>query len=144
MSSFDTIYDYAYRFRLAIEKAQKEGPADFKRDFKSFPDGKCTIVSDLLGLYLNKQGIEVQSIRSGNRSNGHEWLLSYDGIHIDITCDQLLGYNRKVFVSSVPDEFHNRMFQPYKIDEFIPPSIDNEELYNRTMNWLTVIESFIA
>ena len=121
MPTVEEVLDYASRFRTAIERALYDNPCPLDNGLFSFPRGMCTITSDLLGIYLNKHGIAVQSIRSGNSNNNHEWLVTYDDIHIDITCDQFSKYNQKVFVSNSPDVFHIDNFEPFIYEEFNPP-----------------------
>lgn len=145
MSTVENIFNYAIRFRTAIENAlcyNPDNPYSLDSGFFTFPRGMCTITSDLLGMYLNKQGIAVKSIRSGNSQNNHEWLLTYNGIHIDITCDQFPGYNQKVFFSNFPDDFHKKMFEPFIYEEFNPPYPDSC-IYDITIKRLTTIEKHI-
>ena len=143
MTDYAIIYDYACQFREAIEKVLHTNPSAFDNGFLSFPTGMCTVTSDLLGLYLNKHGIMVNSIRSENRAYNHEWLITLDGIHIDITCDQFPGYDCKVFVSPELDSFHNRRFRPCKIEPFFPPVPGSGDVYEKTMRRLKVIEEYI-
>lgn len=142
MSTVESILDYASRFRAAIENALYTNPCPLDSGLFTFPRGMCTITSDLLGMYLNKHDIAVQSIRSGNSNNNHEWLVTYDGIHIDITCDQFTGYNQKVFVSNLLDDFHKKMFKPFIYEEFNPPYPDSC-IYDISMKRLSTIEKYI-
>lgn len=140
MASYNEIYDYVYQFRKAIDKALQEEPRGFDRGFLSFPRGMCTVTSDLLGIYLLEKGIKVNSIRSGNWDNNHEWLITEEkGIHIDITGDQFPDYGSKIFVSMEPDEYHISKFSPFIVEEFMPPTPINGEVYDRTMKNLSMI-----
>lgn len=88
------ILTIALRFRTAIEKAFDTGEFVSDLVFRGFPCGCCGFTSDLLAKYLHEQGVETQYI-SGNYGYGwtgrsHAWLVTYNGIVIDITRDQFI------------------------------------------------------
>lgn len=117
MSLEQTIYNYAFRFRNAIEKAIKDNRFNWRDRFSGFPSGCCDDASDLLAYYLEREGINTIQVngvyRDENPMNktNHVWLRIENGLIIDITGDQFRHnplfsyYNEGVYVGK-EDWFH--------------------------------------
>ena len=117
MYSYENLYKIAADFRKAIELAQKAG--EFARDvmFRDYPYACCGDASVLLGHHLLNMGIKTYyacgHYRQGDFTNyqSHAWLITINGITIDITGDQFryksqfYNYNIPVYVGD-NDEFH--------------------------------------
>lgn len=90
----ETIKQKATRFRNAIYKAKKFGELDWHSTFSKFPDDCCDMTCDLLGQYLAESGIVTHQVNGVNKYDSslhHVWLLTNEGIVIDITGDQFIG-----------------------------------------------------
>lgn len=81
------------KFRNAINIAKKRGELDWHPMFRKFPNECCDLTCDLLGQYLAEDGIMTYQINGVNKYDTawhHVWLLTNDGILIDITEDQFV------------------------------------------------------
>ena len=112
--NMDDLFEIAYRFRIAIERAVKAGEI---REMMSFPTGCCSYASDILQRYLIEQYALFtwhMSGRFGYGPNGesHAWLETRDGTVIDITGDQYknkeLYFAKPVYVGPRIDGFHDQ------------------------------------
>lgn len=101
-----TLKQKAIRFRNAINQAKKRGALDWHSTFSKFPDDCCDMTCDLLGQYLLESGIETYQINGINKHDSswhHVWLVTNDGVIIDITGDQFVG---KILNESDVDPVH--------------------------------------
>ena len=132
-------------FRQAIDVYISSG--DPKNHLlQSFPKGCCTLVSGFLQRYLFDNGVktfvERGEYRCGNEVDNHEWLITDNGIIIDITGDQYrtrqgrIEYDKPVFVGPI-DDFH-KLFsikgkEPYTEPDtnsyVLPVNINNNHDY---------------
>lgn len=88
------ILDRARHFRNAINFAKENNEFRLIYPFYKFPDDCCGHTCDLLGQYLLEKGIKTHQVNGSfqyDESWHHVWLLTYDGIVIDITGDQFIG-----------------------------------------------------
>lgn len=82
------------RFRKAIEIAFDEDQFRSHPPLSRFPKDCCDFACDLLGQFLLENGIETHQVNGActtDMSWHHAWLLTDDGIVIDITGDQFIG-----------------------------------------------------
>lgn len=82
------------RFRKAIDIAFAEGEFRNHPPFSRFPKDCCDFACDLLGQFLLENGIETHQVNGTCKTDmtwHHAWLLTDDGIAIDITGDQFIG-----------------------------------------------------
>lgn len=89
-----TIKQKAIKFRNAIYRAKRHGDLDWHSTFSKFPDDCCDMTCDLLGQYLSESKIETYQINGISKydpDSHHVWLVTNDGIIIDITGDQFVG-----------------------------------------------------
>lgn len=108
------IRDLAETFRKAIEDYIDMNIPKNKL-LRSFPEGNCTLASDHLQRFLFEKGINTYRVNGsagyGWGSESHEWLMTEDGIIIDITGDQYctrtneFQYDKPVYVGTM-DSFH--------------------------------------
>lgn len=85
------IKQLAMKFWKAIDEAHEDGKLRSYPLFSRFPKECCDLTCDLLAQYLSEYGIETYQMRGtyeNDASRHHVWLLTYDGIVIDITGDQ--------------------------------------------------------
>lgn len=136
LQNTQSIYDIAFIFRTAIQKAVRAGEI---REMATFPRGCCTYASDLLQRYLFEQGIFTWYISGkygyGWRTESHAWLETEDGIVIDITGDQYsfkrLKFTEPVYVGTRIDGFHDKFI----LDEPVEYVVDDDPLgINREFN----------
>ena len=112
------LYQIAADFRRGIERAKDADEFVYDIFFRNFPHACCGDTSLLLGHYLLCKGIKTYYV-CGNYRQGdfkdyqsHAWLMTEDGIVIDITGDQFRyqakfkNYNIPVYVGEC-DDFHN-------------------------------------
>ena len=89
-----TIKQKAIKFRNAIYRAKRHGDLDWHSTFSKFPDDCCDMTCDLLGQYLLESGIETYQINGVNKYDSswhHVWLVTTEGVIVDITGDQFVG-----------------------------------------------------
>lgn len=82
------------QFRKAIDIAFAEGKFRNHPPFSRFPKDCCDFACDLLGQFLLENGIETHQINGTCKADiswHHAWLLTDNGIVIDITGDQFIG-----------------------------------------------------
>lgn len=88
------IFDEINHFRNAIDIAKENDEFRKIYPFYKFPDDCCEHTCDLLGQYLLERGIETSQVNGSFKDGGiwhHVWLLTNDGLVIDITGDQFIG-----------------------------------------------------
>ena len=82
------------QFRLALDTAWEDGMFRKLYPFNNFPNDCCGHTCDLLSQYLLEHGIETKQV-NGTYINDHQWhhawLITENGIVIDITGDQFIG-----------------------------------------------------
>ncbi|MBR3750163.1 MAG: hypothetical protein IKK58_00155 [Clostridia bacterium] len=111
MYSINQIEELATKFREAIVKAKSAGEFD-DVVFKNFPSGCCGDTSDLLARYLLNNGIKTKYASGAYHNISHAWLITNNGIIVDITGDQFhdelefMNYSHCVYVG-ILDKFHN-------------------------------------
>ena len=118
MDKYNDLYRIAADFRRGIDQAQNAD--EFVDDiwFRQYPRACCGDTSLLLGHYLLSKGIRTYYV-CGNYRQGdfddyqsHAWLITEDGIIIDITGDQF-KYKAHFFYYDIPvyvgenDDFHD-------------------------------------
>lgn len=89
-----TLKQKATKFRNAIYRAKKHGDLNWHPTFAKFPDDCCDMTCDLLGQYLLESGIETYQINGVNKYDSswhHVWLVTTEGVIVDITGDQFIG-----------------------------------------------------
>lgn len=118
MYTYENLYKIAAAFREGIERAKNAG--EFSQDvlFRDYPRGCCGDASVLLGHYLLSKGIKTYYVCGHYRQEdfenyqSHAWLITINGIVIDITGDQFryetrfYNYNIPIYVGD-NDEFHD-------------------------------------
>jgi hypothetical protein len=142
MCDLPRLYDYATRFRAAIESCDKRSlPITFER----FPRGSCGDATLLLGKYLEESGFGKFNYVLGERNgNSHAWLEN-DEVIIDITADQFLDMPHQVFVACESEwhsSFHGEVLHvadPEIYDEHT--RITLRRAYGVVMNYLSQHES---
>lgn len=120
------IKQLAEQFRKAMDIASRKDC--FKRIpcFSNFPDDCCDMTCDLLGCFLAENQIETYQINGRHfydNQRRHSWLVTENGIIIDITGDQ---FNDKglfdehiepVYVNKVESIVHKSFCVDKKIEE---------------------------
>ncbi len=98
--NLEKIKESASLFRLALEQCH----ADLSISFSEFPSGSCGDTSELLGAFLNDNGLgkfDYVCAEFGNMSDNnwgtHAWLEQGDLV-IDITADQFDFISEKIIV----------------------------------------------
>lgn len=94
-----TLKQKATKFRNAIYRAKKHGDLDWHPIFAKFPDDCCDMTCDLPGQYLLESGIETYQINGINKYDSswhHVWLVTTEGVIVDITGDQFVGKMEKL------------------------------------------------
>lgn len=149
----ELITSLAQEFRSAIDDAVSAG--EFVRDisFSGFPRGCCGDASELLAEYLEEHGIGTVQI-CGEYLRGefydkqsHAWLLTEDGIIIDITGDQFkynptfLCYNIPVYVGPM-DAFH-RLFEADHIPQPTGISIGTQQNIRRMAELYSIVRRYL-
>lgn len=82
------------KFREAIDIAKEDGRFIHLYPFNRFPNDCCEHASDLLAQYLFEKGVKTEQVNGSlefDETWHHVWLLTEDGIVIDITGDQFIG-----------------------------------------------------
>lgn len=95
----DSVFEFATRFRKAMERTDLENMAI---GFRMFPRGACSDTSLLLGTALKDHGLGAFRYVCASKSEGgtfesHAWLRA-DGLIVDITADQFNDGMPPVFV----------------------------------------------
>ena len=137
MYRIEELYKITFKFRKAIIASIKNGRIK-NRLLIGFPNGCCTIASDLLQHYLLSMGIETYEVsgRDGETVNGsHTWLEFLDGIVIDITYDQF-DNNNPVYIGKI-NHFYKSLTKDKKIHCY------NNELNAEIINIYNIIEDFL-
>lgn len=102
MTDIKRASELAVRFRNAIAAAARQGRLE-SRQFGRFPRGVCGDSAQLLGQYLQDNGLGVWNYRSGIDQSGqtHAWV-EKDGWIIDITAPQFDDVSESVVVTDDP------------------------------------------
>ncbi len=82
------------QFRLALDTAWEDGMFRKLYPFNNFPNDCCGHTCDLLSQYLLEHGIETKQVNGTYINDNqwhHVWLITENGIVIDITGDQFIG-----------------------------------------------------
>lgn len=76
-------------FRRGIDEVAGEG--DLPWVLMDFPNGRCGVISTVLGHYLNvRYGLQIEQVWADRDGKLHSWLEIF-GLAIDITGDQFEG-----------------------------------------------------
>lgn len=153
MVNSDRLISLVTRFRKAIELAKEKGEFDSRDRMHLFPSGCCDDASDLLGFYLQEQGIHTFQVngeyRDSNPENAqnHVWLQLNDRTIIDITGDQF-STNRIFLYNAVPvyiggdNEFY-RLFSSREFRENFDFSNGNSYGHIRMKNLYHLISKYL-
>ena len=92
-----SLYDIAYRFRLAIEMCLDNNELVGTLMLK-FPHGSCSYCSELLQRFYMENEIETLYVTGDHFCpESHAWLETSEGIIIDITGDQYRNCQNEFF-----------------------------------------------
>lgn len=116
-------------FRKALEAARAAGEFHHDCAFCGFPNGCCGDTCDLLGQYLISHGIKTIYTSgvwygSNYKHHTHAWLVSEDGLVIDITGDQFRSdpqfyyFNYAIYIGK-ETSFH-QLFQERSSRSWLP------------------------
>lgn len=137
-----TMEELIHHFRNAIDIAKENDEFVNIQPFAIFPKGCCDVTCDLLGHYLLTYGIETYQVNGqfwsdkDGYSLNHVWLLTTDGIVIDITGDQFkndstyFNYSKRVHIGE-EDNLH-RLFIERRFEEE-NTTLDGEPNVRRNM-----------
>lgn len=90
----EEIENIVRQFRNAIDAARNADKFRGLYPFYKFPEDCCEHSCDLLGQYLLEHRIkttQVNGVYINNRLRHHVWLITENGMVIDITADQLIS-----------------------------------------------------
>lgn len=108
----DTLEELVIRFREALDEAKSNNEFCRIIPFCNFPKGCCDMTCDILGHYLLCYGIETYQLNGQHwddkegYSRNHVWLVTTEGVVIDITGDQFRYephykyYSKRVHIGS--------------------------------------------
>ena len=109
------IKELCVSFRKAMDDAWENGDFIKCSTFSKFPQDCCDMTCDLLGCFLAENGIYTYQINGQHFSDSlrrHSWLVTENGVVIDITGDQFNGkglfvdYVDPVYVDTVESFVH--------------------------------------
>lgn len=144
MNRYYDLCEIAADFRRGIEQARNAGEFVHDALFRDYPHACCGDTSRLLGHHLLTKGIKTYYVCGHYRQGGfenyqsHAWLITVNGIIIDITGDQFRkstqfnNYNIPVYVGG-NDEFHKLFeIEPHDVMMSVPleriNGLDNNRL----------------
>ena len=113
MNREEKIFQLACDFREAIDRLSEEGAFERSPVMRSFPKGSCGYVSDMLGEFLNNNGIDTLYVYGIYGDQSHAWLVDKRGVTKRRVIYEIVPQNIKNIMISYGADFNSRSHSEY-------------------------------